>query len=617
MEGGGGEVWGGIPEMCGVVGFTYRDEALIRRLTRGLRHRGPDGEGVFVDGKVSLGHARLAIIDLSRKGKQPMEYRGVVISFNGEIYNFREVREELEKLGHRFGSESDTEVILHAYHEWGEGFVRRLSGMWALAIYDRKKGKLVLSRDRFGVKPLYYARVGGKVWFASELAALRKAGVGGEIDRVAMNEFFYRRYISGERTIYEGVKRLLPGCNVVVDVKSGRMKRRRYYRVRAEVERERKRSVKERVAQVEEKLEGVVEAALVADVPVGVFLSGGMDSSLMAALVKEIKGGVATFCMGFGERSYSELEEAERVAKWLGSEHYSQTMAVDDKVIEAVLDRLGEPMGDPALVPTYLLSQMTGKRVKVALSGDGADEVFGGYDVYRGHWWAERLPGELVEMVKEVVALMPEGRGKITRRFMIKRFVERFGKDALERHQDWLGVWLEAERRRLLGREYVDREVFSKGSGAEGLGDIQEWDVEHYLPGDILQKTDTASMSHGLEVRVPYLDEELVALVLSLPDEYRVRWSTGKWLLKEIAAKHIPDWVVKRRKRGFSVPMASLIKESELIRECMRSKAYFGHEMFDRLAVDELWQRFERGEGVAREVWLLAVFNYWWKRWMG
>jgi asparagine synthase (glutamine-hydrolysing) len=600
--------------MCGIAGFNFGDRQAVERMIDAMRHRGPDDRGLYVDGRVSLGHSRLSILDLSPCGHQPMERQGRQIVFNGEIYNFRELRRELEGCGYTFTSGTDTEVVLAGYDRWGQECVERFNGMWALGIYDPGRGELVVSRDRFGVKPLYYYFDGERFAFASELKAIRCLGLGASLDRRAVNYFFYQHYIGGELTIFERCFKLPPGENLVFNLDRRTIVRRRWWDLEERVAEQAAQGLKGRLEAVEGLVVDSVRQRLVADVPVGSFLSGGLDSSLISAVAAKDRRDFATFSIGFHERSYDEVPFSRAAAEHIGTRHHVEYLDMDEGLIDSVLRRTDEPFGDSSLLPTYLLSKMTRQHVTVALSGDGGDEVFGGYDTYLAHRIARWTPRAVARLLGAGANLLPPSDRKVTLAFKVGRFARDIGRQAVRRHLDWMATFGEAARRELLGEAFVPAEEFCDFAGGDDLLSVQINDIRNYLAEDILKKVDTASMLNSLEARTPLLDYRLVPLVLSLPERFKVRRLRVKWLLKRIAERWLPRRIVHRAKRGFTVPVSRWIKSSDLVRQALSEKAYYAHGLVDRRRVQAMLDAHLAGAAdSARPLWMVFVFNHWWR----
>ncbi|MCJ7728805.1 MAG: asparagine synthase (glutamine-hydrolyzing) [Sedimentisphaerales bacterium] len=598
--------------MCGIAGFNWKDSSVINAMAETLRHRGPDDRGVYLDTGVSLGHTRLAILDLSQKGHQPMHFENLTIVYNGEIYNFQEIRDELQSLGYKFTSGTDTEVILAAYHRWGDKCVEKFNGMWALCIYDRDKQTLFLSRDRFGIKPIYYYFDGRRFIFASELKAIKKHGIPLETDPAGLNFFFYQKYIGGDFTIYKNCRKLRPSESLLFDLNTKKLVVSKHYDLENEIAKRQSIPIDERLGMVEEIIEDAVLKRLIADVPVGSFLSGGVDSSLISAIISKNKKDFDTFSIGFKDQSYNELEFSKDVAEHIRTAHHYEYMDVNEDIVKQVIGEMDEPFGDSSVFPTYLLSKITRQKVTVSLSGDAGDEVFGGYDTYMAHKLARYVPASLVRLSRSLVGAIPPSDNKVTLGFKMKRFVRDFNMGCNRRHLNWMGTFADINRGKLLGDCFVPCEQLINCTGENSLLSVQLNDIHNYLAEDILKKVDLASMLVSLEARVPYLDYRLVPLVLSLPEKYKIRLLTTKWLLKKIASRYLPRRIVHRPKRGFTVPVSTWIKTSALIREFLTNRSYYQPGLLDYDYAQRLFdEHISRQQDNARELWLIFVFNYW------
>ncbi len=599
--------------MCAIAGFNWQDEKLATKMAAAMKHRGPDSGGVWSDKAVSFGHRRLSILDLSPKGSQPMIYEDKVIVFNGEIYNFAEIKSKLIKLGHKFKSQTDTEVVLHAYAQWGGECVKRFNGMWAFCIYDKTKNILFLSRDRFGIKPLYYYQHEDKFVFASELYAISKLGLNLKIDKKALNFYFYQKYIGGDLTIYEHCYKLLPAHNLIYDLKSNKSQKRKYWDLEKEIAKAKRMDVTKRVRQINYFLKDAVEKRLISDVPLGSFLSGGLDSSLISALVAKNHNNFSTFSIGFKENSYNELPFSKIAARHIKTKHHVKYFSFDDRYVWELVKKMDEPLGDSSLISTHLLSQFARKKVTVSLSGDGGDEVFGGYDTYLAHKFAGFIPPVIFKALKPLAQNVKISDKKLSLGFKIKKFILDYSPDTNIRHANWMSTFNEEERAKLLGDFYLgNSEIGLHESSENGLEAAQLHDIYNYLPGDILKKTDMASMLNSLEVRVPFLDHRLVPLMLSLPESYRIRGFKTKYLLKEIARKYLPGKIINRKKRGFTVPVSAYIRSSKLVKQVLTNSKYYQHSFVNKDYVDNIYKsHMGRKQNYGRQLWLIFVFNLW------
>ncbi len=558
--------------MCGICGIldlegdgTDRAPS-VERMTRALAHRGPDDRGAWGDERIDLGFRRLAVIDLET-GQQPirLEDDRAVIVLNGEVYNFRELRRELEGR-HRFRSKGDVEVVLRLYAEEGIDCVRRLIGMFALAIWDRPARTLYLARDRHGIKPLLLCREGNRIAFASELGALLAGGfpAGRELDRLELRHYLWQKYPSPRGSILRGVRAVAPGT--VLEIGPGGERSHRYWQPPAtpEFAGDEEQAQEELVARLRE----AVRRQLVADVPLGVFLSGGLDSGTLAALVREVRRGepLSTFSVGFeGPGATSELPAARETARRLGTEHFELSLDPAEVAgdLESILGGLDGPLGDATAIPTWYMSRLARRNVTVALSGEGADELFGGYARQSFDAWIDRL-GPLARLVPALLRL--RGRGASDR---LRQRLRR--PPGLARQLDWSRVFTAPEIDALavgplpeeaglleLHRELARR--FLDHARIDPLNARLEVDRELFLPGDLLPKVDRMSMAHSLEVRVPYLDDAVVDLLVTLPGRFKVRGRENKRLLRRASAEILPAGVAAQRKQGFDVPIGAWLR---------------------------------------------------------
>jgi len=599
--------------MCAIAGINWQDKTLVDKMTSSMRHRGPDGNGVWGDSSVTLGHRRLSIIDLTEKGRQPMHYKNYEIVFNGEIYNFRNLKARLKLLGHKFRSGSDTEVILHAYDEWGEKCVSYFNGMWAFCIYDRNKKILFLSRDRFGIKPLYYYYDKKRFVFASELNAISKVITGLELEDKAVNFYFYQKYIGGELTIYKKCYKLLPSYNLSFDLNTKKLKKNRYWNLEKEIRKDSNTNLSERLEKIETLTKDAVEKRLIADVPVGSFLSGGLDSSLVSALIAQNHRNFQTFSIGFKQNSYDEIPYSRIAADYIKTKHNIKYFDFNDEYVADIIKNLDEPFGDSSLIPTHLLSKFARAKVTVSLSGDGGDEVFAGYDSYQAHQITKYIPPFILDVLKPVAKKIKVSDSKLSFSFKLKKFIMDYSIDINTRHANWMSTFNEENRKKLMKDKFIPNlELPLQKIKGNSLLSVQLHDIYNYLPGNILKKTDAASMQNSLEVRVPFLDYRLVPLVLSLPEKYRINGFKTKYLLKQIAKNFLPDKIINRKKRGFTVPLSDWVGESKLVRKVLTDKIYYKHGYLDKEYVKSIYKiHCLRRQNYARQLWLIFVLNLW------
>jgi asparagine synthase (glutamine-hydrolysing) len=611
--------------MCGICGLVALDGSAVdatplAAMNETLRHRGPDSEGSLVDGPVALAARRLSIIDLEG-GDQPIgnEDGSVQVVQNGEIYNYRELRASLERRGHSFSTRSDTEVLVHLYEERGATFVTELRGMFAIALWDSKQRRLILARDRFGIKPLYYRVEGRLLSFASELKALPR----GEVDLDALEAFLAFNSIPAPLSIWRGTSKL-PAGHVLVWDEPGEPRIERFARpapVAAEDLRGGEQA--ELAEELRARLRDSVRAHLIADVPVGVLLSGGVDSGALAALAAlESSERVQTFSIGFEESSFNELADARAVAERYDTDHHELMLRPDaTELLPKLAAAFDEPFADSSALPTYLVSELASRHVKVALSGEGGDELFGGYYTYVADQLAPRLAG-VAGVVRPLVEALPSSSGRASFDYKAKRFVRGAHLPPLERHHAWKEIFTPEARAELLGpnrRGTADplesyRARYAETEGADPLARLQDVDFGVYLVDDLLVKTDRASMAHSLEARVPYLDEVVAGFALSLPAHLKVRGLAKKRLLRKAVAPLLPRSVVYGKKRGFSIPAAAWLRgplvpfaREILSPETVRRQGYFRPEVVSRLLEDHVAGR----KDLSRQLWGLLTFGLW------
>ena len=607
--------------MCGICGIVSSngpaDPDRLAAMSAKLVHRGPDSDGVFAEGQAALAARRLAIIDL-QTGDQPIanEDATVHVVQNGELYNYRELRTELERAGHRFRTHGDTEVLVHLYEQEGLAFARRLRGMFAIALWDATRRRLVLARDRFGIKPLYYREDERGLEFASELRALPR----GEIDLDALEAFLAFNSIPAPLTIFREVRKLPPGH--VLAWEDGKARIERFARPAPEpAGRLRDDDEAELIEELRARLRDSVRAHLVSDVPVGVLLSGGIDSSALAALAaQETAEPIRTFSIGFEERSFDELGDARLVAERYGTHHRELVLRPDAALLlPALAEAFDEPFADSSALPTYLVSQLAAQDVKVALSGEGGDELFGGYYTYVADLLALRA-GRAARLAGPLVERLPSSNARASFDYKAKRFVRAAHLPPLERHHAWKEIFSADARAELTGRRHgfdpVDlyRARFAETEDAELLARLQDVDLGIYLADDLLVKTDRASMAHSLEARVPFLDPAVASFAAALPVKHRVRGLRKKVLLRKAVAPLVPDRIVRGKKRGFSIPAAAWLRgelepfaRETLAPETLRRQGFFRPE-----TVNGLLDRHVAGkEDLSRQLWGLLAFTLW------
>lgn len=625
--------------MCGITGWANIDartpppegaKQLLHAMCERMTHRGPDSEGLLVSTGVALGMRRLAIIDLVT-GEQPAfnEDHSIAVILNGEIYNYRELRADLKRRGHAFRSASDTEVLPHLYEEYGKEMVQHLNGMFAFALWDATNQRLLIARDRFGEKPLYWGVFDDQLLFASEpKVLLAHPSVRPAVNLNALRQYLSFDYIPAPLSIYEGVHKL-PAAHTLT-FENGEAKVESYwclsYKTKQPVPDER-----EAAAHLQDLLAESVRMRLVSDVPLGVLLSGGIDSSAVTALaVRASSEPVKTFSISFAESSFDESSYARRVAKYLGTDHHEERLSSNlaANLIGDIGSWMDEPFSDPSLVPTYLLSRFTRKHVTVALGGDGGDELFAGYQMYRGHHWAEiytKLPGLLRRgLIEPAVRLLPVKTKNLSFDYRALKFVTGAKYDLVTRHHVWFGSFTPEQQQQLLTAEafaasdgdiYRDARAMLNECDAESMVErMQNLDTRLYLAEDILTKVDRASMAVSLEVRAPFLDPHVAEFAASLPVDYKLRGGTSKYILKRAIADLVPSFVVRRSKKGFGVPVAEWLKGKlkPLARDLLSPERVRRAGVFNPEYVTRLLDEHERGVANHRKLlWTLLMFELW------
>jgi asparagine synthase (glutamine-hydrolysing) len=602
--------------MCGIAGFVGTGERdILARMTRRLGHRGPDGEGLWIDEsrRVFLGHRILAIVDLAN-GQQPMltEDGLLAITYNGEIYNHRDLRRELEAAGHRFRTDhSDTEVLLYAYRQWGPQMLTRFNGMWAFAIYDAGRRELFLSRDRFGKKPLYYYFNGTDLIFASELTSLiQHPSVPRSFDQESLQKLFAYGFIPAPRSLLQGVRKLPAGHWMKLDLAKKTLQVQQFWKFEFDpFPQVPKNAEAEWGTELIHLLDAAVKRRLDADVPVGVFLSGGIDSSLVATLAKRHQSVVETFSIGFTEKSFDERPYAQLMAKRLGTQHFEETFSIDHCLDFApqVAQQLDEVFGDSSILPTALVSRLARTRVKVVLGGDGGDELFAGYDPFQAFRYAgpyHRItpkPGHA--LIQALVSRIPVSHVNMSLDFKVKRMLRGLSYSREYWLPAWMGPLTPEEISDLFGAPVKPEELYAEAAEAwndpSARTDIDRamlFYLRLYLPDDILVKVDRASMAYGLEARAPFLDIELVNFVRRIPSDYKLRGGTTKYLLKQAARSLLPDEIIDRKKKGFGVPIGRWFQSGALKLNGSTSVTGFNRDLVkERLRQHTLGRHDDRG----------------------
>jgi asparagine synthase (glutamine-hydrolysing) len=618
--------------VCGVCGIASLNGApvqpgLVDEMNETLFHRGPDSGGSFVSGPVAIAARRLAIIDLAG-GDQPIanEDGSIHVVQNGEIYNYRELRRELEKKGHVFSTHSDTEVLVHLYEEFGESFVERLRGMFAVALWDGRERRLVLARDPFGIKPLYYRLTPTTLAFASELKALlRLPSFSREIDLDALDAFLAFGFVPAPMTIFCDARKLLPGHVLICEANRGGIRIDQYARpASAPADAVRTEDEATLAEELLERLRDSVRAHLIADVPVGVLLSGGIDSCMLTALAAEATSErVSTFTIGFDERHFDERGPARVVAERYGTDHHELVLRPNAaELLPALVDVYDEPFSDGSAIPTYLVSQLAREHVKVALSGEGGDEFFGGYNYYVGHRLAPVM-GPVASMLRPIVERLPTSMSKSsTFEYRAKRFTRSAQLPTLDRHYRWKTITPLEDREALVLPErrpsqdplHLLASRFAQSQGADDLARVMDVDIGIFLVDDMLCRTDRASMAHSLETRVPVLDRVVAELALALPTHMKVRGLAKKRLLKRAVAPLVPESILTGEKRGFAMPLAGWLRGElrPIIRDVLSPQNLERQGVFSPQAVRRLIDEHWSGQvDHHRKIWAVLNFSLW------
>ncbi len=633
--------------MCGICGYIHLDqtkrvsEGLLKEMAGTLVHRGPDDMGVFADGHVGLGHRRLSIIDL-QTGHQPMfnEDGTVVIVYNGEVYNFPDLREELEEKGHKFITRSDTEVIIHAYEEYGEDCLDRFNGMFSFALWDKREKRLFLARDRFGQKPLYYGIFNNQFVFGSELKALVKhPDVKKEVDVCSVIKYLAYDYIPAPSSIFKNIYKLKAGHHLTL--KNGTLKTKQNWDYR--FKHEGRFDLNKAESHLLELFKDAVKRRLISDVPLGVFLSGGIDSSMVVAMMAELMSPkeIKTFTIGFKEKPYDESTSAELVARHFGTDHHQQVLAPDDMldVLPDIVDNLDEPFADSSIVPTYLVSKFARRHVKVALGGDGGDELFAGYRIFLPHkfeTYYDRIPDFLKNLALKPLPYLlhlmrPSGDNMSLD--ILKDKYRRFSKGMVFReplrHQVWMSNFPPDEQEKLFSSKGLDLDPLKVYSptvdyykNVESENELESFMYIHiktYLTDDILAKVDKASMANSLEVRAPFLDVNFSEFAGTIPSSYKLHNLKTKWILKKSFMDKLPLETLRKPKHGFAVPIGRWFKRDlkGMLLDAFKKDKIRREGIFDPDRIEVVLKNYQSDRGYSdKAIWSLFMFEMWYNKWM-
>lgn len=600
--------------MCGIVGFYSEEknkEAVIKKMADRIKHRGPDGEGYYTDEKVALGHRRLSIIDLSG-GSQPMytEDKKLVVVFNGEIYNYLELKEELKD--YEFKTSSDTEVLLHGYREWGEDLPKKLRGMFAFAIWDKENETLFMARDHFGIKPLYYYKKekSNEMAFASEIKAfLEYPKFEKKVNKKLIGPFLSFSFTPTNETLFEGVYRLLPGTSM--SIKNGELEIKQYYDIEFD---EKDYSFENLVEEISETMKDSVKHHMLADVEVGSFLSSGIDSSYMVSLARPDK----TYTVGYDDPRYSEIEYAKDLTNMLGITNVSKKITKEEwlEAIPKFFYHMDEPSSDPSAISLYFVSKLASKDVKVVLSGEGADEFFGGYNYYREEVdmkFYNKIPYPIRHLLAVIFEALPEVKGR--------NFIVRRGKRLEDEYVGVSKIFSEKERKKVLNCEDniknrdIVKPLMDKCKNGSALVKMQAVDIRNWLLNDILLKCDRMTMASSIEGRTPFTDKEVFNLARTIPVEYKVTKDNTKVALREAAKKDIPNEAYKKKKLGFPVPIREWMKADEFYNEIKRAfNEEFVKEFFNQKYILKLLEEHRSGKkDNYKKVWIIYSFIKWYE----
>ena len=599
--------------MCGIVGLVTKKEKenTIKLMNDRIKHRGPDGDGYFIDGDVALGHRRLSIIDLST-GDQPMfnEDGSVVTVFNGEIYNYQELKEELIALGHDFKTKSDTEVLVHGYEEWHTDLPKHLRGMFAFAIYDKNKNEVFLARDNFGIKPLYFAKMNDTFMFASEIKAFLDVPDFEKVFNESILETYLEfSFVPTNETFFKGVHRLDAGCSLLY--KDGEIKLNKYFKLDFKEE---NISFEDAVKNISDVMKDSVEKHLIADVEVGSFLSSGIDSSYIVSLAKPDK----TYTVGYENKKYDETMYAKDLAEKLGIKNESKIITKEEYLenISKIMYHLDEPTSDPAAISLYFVAKLASKDLKVVLSGEGADEFFGGYNYYReevDYKFYNKLPFCIRHAIGKVASIFPEGRGF---NFLVRRG------EKLE--NSYIGVnrnFSSKMAKKVLKNNYeleaihVTKDVYNEFKNYSNIDKMQAIDINFWLMKDILLKADRMTMASSIEGRVPFIDKEVFKVASHLPFDYKVTKENTKVALRAAAKEVIPTEAYKKKKLGFPVPVREWIKEGDFKEEVEKTlNSDVANKYFNTKIINKMFEEHVNGKkDNYRKIWTIYTFIKWYQ----
>jgi asparagine synthase (glutamine-hydrolysing) len=622
--------------MCGIVGFNNQNTQKLDLMLKSINHRGPDDNGKYESGKVSLGHVRLSILDLSNHGHQPMSYENFVMVYNGEVYNFKEIQNELVELGYSFDSQTDSEVILKAYHKWGIKAVDKFIGMFAIAIYDKDLKTVTLIRDRVGVKPLYYYFDDNDFVFASELKPIMKYQDNLKVNKDALYEFFQFGYISSNLSIFQNCYKVPAGHYGVFDIEKNSFDLQEYWSIVDYFKLPKfKKSEEELTDELEKLLIDAFKYRMVSDVPVGVFLSGGIDSSVVAAILQKHYGNIHTFTIGFKEAKYNEATYAKEVAKHIGTTHTEKFLDSNQakEILDNFVDIYDEPFGDSSGIPTTLVSQVAKDAgIKVVLSADGGDEIFCGYERY---WYSYTIGKKIFKIPKfirksllfamNVIGVENASKFNFLKLNNFKHKYNQFSE--MLRDDSWKDIYEKLihnsknyEIEKLLGlNKEVQSSGFDVGEKENPMQGMMLWDYNRYMVDDILTKVDRATMSVSIEGREPLLDHRIAQFMAQVPFELKYKDGTSKYLLRQVLERYIPKSMIDRPKMGFGIPMFEWFGGDliDMFEKNLTSNELNKHNLFNNSYIQKEYKDLKNNKQVnINKLWLTLVFQLWYKKYM-
>jgi len=615
--------------MCGIVGFNTKNTKILHEMLQSIHHRGPDDFGSFESKNCSLGHVRLSIMDLSHLGHQPMIYKNLKMVYNGEVYNFKKIREELIAADYTFTSDTDTEVIIKAYYHWGIEAVDKFIGMFAIVIYDEKSSDLVLIRDRVGVKPLFYYHKNDEFVFASELKPIMKYKNNIKISNKALQEYFKFGYISSNLSIFEDCYKLPAGHYAIYNTKKFTFKIQEYWSILPYFKREKfQKTEKELVDELENILIDAFKYRMVSDVPVGVFLSGGIDSSIVAAILQKHHGNIHTFTIGFNESKYDESPYAKEIADYLGTIHTEKILGAKEAktILYNFVDVYDEPFADSSGIPTIMVSQIAkDANIKVVLSADGGDEIFCGYERYweMNERWNQisSIPTPLRYVLKTLVSgisrLIPNN--SLSYKLNVLKYLLEY-KELSEMYTGSISFFKDTELQKLMKK----REEHPKNSHYDGnessMEEMMLWDYHHYMVDDILTKVDRATMSVSIEGREPLLDHRIAEFMAQVPFKYKYKDGTSKYLLKKVLERYIPKEITNRPKKGFSIPILEWFRGdlNILFKENFSKEQIDKHQLFNYSYIQSIYKNFETNNNLnnTNKLWFILIFQLWYTKYI-